>query len=224
MTSSIILVRPGRLTYDEAWAWQRETSRQVREGADDVLALLEHPPVYTFGRLARYEHLLVDSEDLRLRGAELIESDRGGDVTFHGPGQIVGYPIIDLRRRSLGPNDYVRCLEETLIRTLDAFGVVGERSPGRPGVWVGGAKIGAIGVRVVGGVTMHGFALNVETDLAWFDAIVPCGIADAGMTSLERVLGDSPGLPAVEATIIESFCDVLDVSVSDSSPALVGAW
>ena len=198
------------IDYHAARRWQTDTAATVREGAADALALLQHAPVYTFGRRVRLDHLLVDASELRRRGAEVVESDRGGDVTFHGPGQLVAYPILNLRQRSLGPVDYVRRLEETMIRTLDAFGLRGERIAGRPGVWLRDAKIGAIGVRVQGGVSLHGIALNVDTDLSWFDAIIPCGLADAGVTSLERVLGVSPGLPAVEAAVTDAFAAVFD--------------
>ncbi|MPZ48329.1 MAG: lipoyl(octanoyl) transferase LipB [Dehalococcoidia bacterium] len=210
MSRSLRVFRFPQVDYHVAWNWQTETANDVRAGAPDALALLQHSPVFTFGRRVRPDNLLVDAEDLRLRGAEVIESDRGGDVTFHGPGQIVGYPIISLKRRALGPVDYVRGLEETLILTLARFGLTSERVTGRPGVWLGGDKIGAIGVRVQGGVSLHGFALNVETDLAWFQAIVPCGIANAGVTSLARELGFTPGLAAVEDALIDSFATVFD--------------
>lgn len=174
------------------------------------MALLQHAPVFTFGRRVREEHLLVDPDELRSRGARVIVSDRGGDITFHGPGQIVAYPVLDLRRRGLGPIEYVRRLEDVVIQALHTCGLRGERHSGRPGVWVDGAKIGAIGVRVQGSVTTHGFALNVEPDLAWFNAIVPCGISDASVTSMERLLGRSPGLPSVEEAVIASFADIFD--------------
>ena len=129
---------------------------------------------------------------LAARGAEVVAVDRGGDVTFHGPGQLVSYPILDLHTRDLRAGDYVRLLEQTVIDTLERFDVRGERVRGRPGVWVGRAKVAAIGVRVARGVSTHGLALNVDTDLAWFDAIVPCGIADAEVTSMARLLGAPP--------------------------------
>jgi lipoyl(octanoyl) transferase len=175
--------------------------------------LLQHPPVYTFGRHVRPEHLLIPAEELSARGALLVESDRGGDITFHGPGQIVGYPILDLKKRGLGPNEYVRRLEAVLIRTCDGFGVTARRVAGRPGVWVDNAKVAALGVRLQRGVTTHGFALNVETDLSWFAAIVPCGIMDAGVTSLAQELGASPGIEAVEGAVASAFEDVFDAEL-----------
>jgi lipoyl(octanoyl) transferase len=137
----------------------------------------------------------------------VVETDRGGDVTFHGPGQLVAYPILDLHARGLGPADYVRTLEACVIETLTRFGIAAERVAGRPGVWVDGgtAKLAAIGVRIRDGVSMHGVALNVSTDLEWFDAIVPCGIADATVTSMARVIGTAPAHEAVEDVFIEVF-------------------
>jgi lipoyl(octanoyl) transferase len=197
---------PGLIDYSAALLWQREASAALREGrGPECLALLQHPPVYTLGRRTNPDHLLVEPATLRRRGAGVIAADRGGDVTFHGPGQLVGYPILDLRRRGILPGDYVRMLEATLIETLATFGIEAARVAGRPGVWAGGAKIAAIGIRVQGGVTTHGFALNVCPDLRWFDAIVPCGLADAGVTSMELLLGNSPGLVEVEDATIDFF-------------------
>ena len=174
MTKSVLLHRPGRLDYDVALRWQREMAAALHDDdGHEALAILQHPPVYTLGCRARREHLLVDAAELAARGAAVVQVSRGGDVTFHGPGQLVAYPILDLRRRQLGAADYVRSLEETVIATLARFGVRGERVVGRPGVWVGGAKLAAVGVRVQRGITSHGLALNVSTDLSWFDANRP---------------------------------------------------
>jgi lipoate-protein ligase B len=183
----------------------------LRAGAgNEALGLLEHEPVYTFGRRIRPQHLLAGRAEVAARGSAVVESDRGGDVTFHGPGQLVCYPVLDLRHRGIGAVDYVGRLETTVIEALRAFGIEGARVEGRPGVWVEGAKVAAIGVRVQGGVSTHGFALNVETDLSWFDAIVPCGIRDASVTSMERILCRSPGVPAVQDAICNAFEDVFD--------------
>jgi lipoyl(octanoyl) transferase len=167
--------------------------------------------------------VLVDPAKLRARGADVIATDRGGDVTFHGPGQLVAYPILDLRRRGLGAASYVRALEQCVIDTLDAFGLRGERVAGRPGVWTrppaGGAgemaKIAAVGVRIERGVSRHGLALNVSTDLTWFDAIVPCGIADAGVTSMARELGEAPAFAAVAGAFARAFQRVFDARLVD---------
>jgi lipoate-protein ligase B len=191
------LARLGLVSYDAGLSWQRRAADALRAGGPEAVALLEHTPVYTLGVRADPRHLLVASEQLATRGAQVVATDRGGDVTFHGPGQLVVYPVLDLRARGLGPGAYVRALEATVIEALRGFGVTGERATGRPGVWVGGAKLAAVGVRIRDGVSTHGLALNVRTDLRWFDAIVPCGIADAGVTSLAALLGE--GAPLLEA-------------------------
>jgi lipoate-protein ligase B len=202
---------PQYIAYDAAFDWQRKTAARLRAGASsEALALLEHEPVFTFGRRVRPHHLLASRAGLAARGAAVVETDRGGDITFHGPGQVVCYPVLDLRQRGVGAVDYVRRLETTVIETLGAFGIEGARVEGRPGVWVEGAKVAAIGVRVQGGVCTHGFALNVETDLSWFDAIVPCGIPDAPVTSMARILGRSPGIAAVADAICDSFEALFD--------------
>ncbi|HLF78430.1 MAG TPA: lipoyl(octanoyl) transferase LipB, partial [Dehalococcoidia bacterium] len=165
------------------------------------------------------KHLLITPGEISERGAVLVESDRGGDITFHGPGQLVGYPILDLHRRHLAPSAYVHALEETLMRAVSSFGLAPYRIHNRPGVWVHGAKLAAIGVRVQGGVTSHGFALNVHTDLSWFDAIVPCGISDASVTSMEQLLGAAPCFEAVEATVAAAFEEVFRVDLLRASAA-----
>jgi lipoate-protein ligase B len=203
----------GCIAYDAAWRWQLNMVAQVANGATEAVALLEHAPVYTFGRRVRYEHLLTPPADLRLRGASIVESDRGGDVTFHGPGQLVLYPILDLGLRRLGLHEYVHRLEETVLRVLQSFGLQGERYSGRPGVWVQGAKLAAVGVRVHRGVSMHGLALNVNTDLSWFSAIIPCGISDAGVTSMASILGTSPGMPQVMEACSAAFAEVFDAEL-----------
>lgn len=210
------VVRAGLVPYAEAWGWQRARADAVRDASGaEVLFVLQHPPVYTLGMRGRTASVLASDDAIAARGAEVVQSDRGGDVTFHGPGQLVAYPILDLHRRGIGPAAYVRLLEHSVIDTLTACGVAAERVPGRPGVWVrdGGvlAKIAAVGVRVRRGVSTHGVALNVTTDLDWYDAIVPCGIADAGVTSLARVLDDTPAHEAVEAAFIDAFARVFHV-------------
>jgi lipoyl(octanoyl) transferase len=204
--TSVRLFRPGLVPYREAWKCQEGAADALRHGlAGEALFLLQHPPVYTLGRRARREHVLVGEAELRRRGADVVETDRGGGVTFHGPGQLIGYPVLDLRRRSLLPGDYVRLLERTLTDALAALGIRGQRVAGRPGVWVGTAKLAAVGVRVHGGVTTHGFALNVSNDLSWFTAIVPCGLAGAGVTSLAALLDRAPDMAAVEAEVCRAF-------------------
>ncbi len=201
-------MRPGRLPYAEAVALQESFLARRRDGEEDFLILLEHPAVITLGRRGRTEHLLASEAELARRGIALAESGRGGDVTFHGPGQLVGYPIVDLNRLGRDLHAYLRRLEEVLLLTLRAFGVAGERLPGKTGVWVQGAKIASIGVGVRRWIAWHGFALNVSTDLSGFGAIVPCGLPDVSMTTLERVVGRAVPLKEVEERTVAAFCDV----------------
>jgi lipoyl synthase len=194
----------GLVPYAEAEALQRA----VHEHSDEQYLLLqEHPHVYTLGSRADRAHVLCDPAAV---GADLVEADRGGDVTYHGPGQTVGYPIVALEEWRAGQRDvvaYVRRLEDVLIAVLADFGIAADRSPGYTGVWVGDEKIAAIGVRVARGRTRHGFALNVDPDLTMFEHIVPCGIADRGVTSMARVLGYAPALRAVTDRVVARFAE-----------------
>jgi lipoic acid synthetase len=194
----------GSVPYREAEALQRA----VHEHTDaQYLLLQEHPHVYTLGSRADRTHVLRDPASV---GAELVEADRGGDVTYHGPGQLVGYPVVSLDEWRAGQRDvvaYVRKLESVLIAVLADFGIAAERSDGYTGVWVGDEKIAAIGVRVARGRTRHGFALNVDPDLAMFGHIVPCGITDRGVTSMARVLGDAPAMRAVVDRVVVRFAE-----------------
>ena len=186
----LLLVDLGRLAYADALSLQRDAARARLAGTlrDDLLLLVEHPPVITLGRATKEGNLLANASQLALRGLDLFEVERGGDVTFHGPGQIVGYPIIDLAQHTQDLHWYLRQLEETMIRALASFGITASRNPGKTGVWVDGRKIASIGVHARQWVTWHGFALNVTTDLSYFDLMVPCGIPDVVMTSVEREL------------------------------------
>ena len=181
----------GRVAYEEALELQRHIARDRISGTlpQDVLLLVEHPPVVTLGRAAKGKHLIASPEFLRSKGVELFEVERGGDVTFHGPGQLVGYPIIDLKRHRLDLHWYLRKIEEALIGTLADYDIVAERNPSFTGVWTKGKKIASIGVHARDWVTWHGFALNVTTDLSYFDLMVPCGIDGVVMTSIARELG-----------------------------------
>jgi lipoyl(octanoyl) transferase len=207
---TITLIDAGEVPYEQAWAWQRELVAQRAAGArEDALLLLEHPPTITLGRGAHREHLLVAPDELARRGVALVETDRGGDVTYHAPGQIVGYPILKLSRHGGDVLRYLRDLEEVLIRALATYGLRGERAEQLTGVWVRGAKVAAIGVRVsASGVTSHGFALNVATDLAGFGQIVPCGIRDRGVTSLAALLGAPPSMEEVRGRVLDAFAEV----------------
>jgi lipoate-protein ligase B len=214
--------RLGLVEYEAAWAEQRRLVAACREDGHGRLLLLEHPPVYTLGVRGRIEHLLVPSGRLAELGARVLRVDRGGDITFHGPGQLVGYPILDLRRWHQGPLWYVRALERVLIEALRDFGIEAARWPGRPGVWVGRAKIAAIGVRVSRGITSHGFALNVRPDLDYFSYMVPCGLPDAAVTSMERELGQAPTMADVIDAVVTAFQRVFPVQLVEApTPATV---
>ena len=208
--------RLGSVPYGDALELQRQLVDRRKAGdIPDQLLLLQHPPVITLGAKTRNDrsHVLASEESLLTRGVDVFEAGRGGDVTFHGPGQIVGYPILDLRPDRCDVHRYVRDLEEVVIRTLRAFGVTAVRADGLTGVWVGRDKVAAIGVRIARWITSHGFALNVTTDLSHFDLIVPCGIRGRGVTSLERLLGRPVELDRVEERLIEAFGDVFNVQL-----------
>jgi lipoyl(octanoyl) transferase len=206
----LVVISLGRVPYAEALELQRDVARRRITGeiAQDVLLLVEHPPVVTLGRTAKERHLVASPELLRARGVELFEVERGGDVTFHGPGQLVGYPIVDLKRHKRDLHWYLRQVEAALIRAIAEFGVVGERVAQYTGVWTRGRKLASIGVHARDWVTWHGFALNVTTDLSFFDLMVPCGIPDVVMTSLARELGGDVAMPSVEAAVARAFGEV----------------
>jgi lipoyl(octanoyl) transferase len=199
--------REGTVAYGDALALQAELVRQRRAGEiPDTLLLLEHPHVITLGSGSHAAHVLVSAEERAARGIELFETGRGGDVTYHGPGQLVGYPILDLKPDRCDLHRYLRDVEEVLIGTVADFGVAADRKDGLTGVWAGDRKIAAIGVRVSSGwITSHGFALNVDTDLAYFGTIVPCGIRDHGVGSLSAELGRPVPLAEAEAAVERRF-------------------
>ena len=197
--------RLGLVPYPEAWALQNRLADARRAGlAPDTLILLEHPHTYTIGRSGTRDHVFLTDSELAVRGITCLDVDRGGDVTYHGPGQLVGYPIFDL-----GPQPdvgrYLRNLEDCLIETLADFGIAAGRLSGYTGVWIGDRKIAAIGVKVSQGVTTHGFALNVSTDLSLFTHILPCGIPDKGVTSMALEVGRAPAMTEVEARVVAHF-------------------
>jgi lipoate-protein ligase B len=209
----------GRRPYAEVLELQRDLRRRRIEGelGEDVLLLVEHPPVITLGRGTRPSSLPIAPAELERRGVEVFEVERGGDVTFHGPGQLVGYPILDLRGHRQDLHWYLRSLEDVLIQALGALGIEADRNPGLTGVWTAGRKIASIGIHVKQWVTLHGFALNVTTDLDPFDLIVPCGIRQVVMTSVaaELLRADSESLMAeVRGRVVRAFCDVFGVSVA----------
>jgi len=200
----------GRVPYAEALALQDALVRRRRLGETaDVLLLLEHPHVITLGTASSSEHVLLGREERELLGIELFETGRGGDVTYHGPGQLVGYPIVDLKPDRRDLHAYIRDLEEVLIRTVAGYGIRGVRRKGMSGVWADRDKVAAIGVRVSSGwITSHGFALNVGTDLRYFESIVPCGIRDGGVTSIERLTGRTVPLEEVAESVTREFRSV----------------
>jgi len=206
--------RLGRIAYDRAMSvmeTQVDARKHGRSG--DALLLLEHPPVITVGKRGEFGNLVASDEVLNRKGVTLHRTTRGGDITFHGPGQLVGYPVLDLRARGMGARCYVDGVEEVLIRTLASFDIEAERVEGRTGVWVGGAageKVAAIGVHISRGVTSHGFALNVDTDLSWFDLIVPCGIRDAGVTSIARLRGEATTIDDVIPILVRHWGEVFE--------------
>src|SRR3954463_9233387 len=205
----------GRVPYSEALELQRNVARDRISGAisQDVLLLVEHPPVVTLGRASKEKHLVASPAFLRSKGVELFEVERGGDVTFHGPGQLVGYPIMDLKKHRQDLHWYLRKIEEALINTLADFGIPGERNTAYTGVWTRGKKIASIGVHAREWVTWHGFALNVTTDLSYFDLIVPCGIPGVVMTSIAHESGsDEIWAQDVRDRISVKFAEAFDLT------------
>lgn len=207
--NSLDVIQLGLVPYLGAWEFQKRLHEEVADGRKpDTLLLLEHPHTYTLGRRGRDEDILIGEADLDRLGIEVHHTDRGGEVTYHGPGQLVGYPIIDLRRWGGGPLKYVRALEQVVTETLAEFGIDGT-SEGRPtGVWVEDRKIAAIGVKVASRVTLHGFALNVSTDLSYFEHIVPCGTPSARVTSVSQETGETVSVGEVVPVIVEKFGEV----------------
>ncbi len=217
----------GRVPYAEALELQRSIARDRISGAisQDVLLLMEHPPVVTLGRSSKEKNLTASPEFLQSRGVELFEVERGGDVTFHGPGQLVGYPIIDLKRHRQDLHWYLRSLEQALINSLADYGIPGERNTSYTGVWTRGKKIASIGVHARDWVTWHGFALNVTTELSYFNLIVPCGIDGVVMTSIARELGvEDVSAHDVIERVTAKFADVFDLTavVTSRSALLQG--
>jgi lipoyl(octanoyl) transferase len=206
----------GLMAYREAWERQEAAHEQVVAGGEERLLLVEHRPVITFGRRAEAaaKNLIASEAQLAEMGVEVVESDRGGDITFHGPGQLVGYPIVRLNEHGLSVGGYVRRLEEVLISVLGDLGVKAGKDEQAIGVWVGGKKICALGVRIKRGVSLHGVAMNVTTDLRYFDLIVPCGIVGKGVTSLKELLRDkAPSMEKVKRLMAERMKEAFALDV-----------
>lgn len=227
----------GRVPYRSTYDLQRSlVERRKRDEIPNTLLLLEHEHVFTFGRRADETHLVASEGMIEGYGAEIVETDRGGQATYHGPGQLVAYPIISVRELRLGPVAYVRLLEETTIQTLAEHGIRGHRVVGKSGVWIGGEpggrpkdgmnptgrKIAAIGVRLSGGISMHGLALNVSTDLSYYSHIVPCGMPGISMTSISREIGNSVGTESIGRAWAEMFADILFFDVDWVSASSLG--
>lgn len=208
----------GEVPYTEGWELQKALAAERGQGqSPDTLLLVEHPHTYTLGSAAKLEHLVWNENERAAHGIVVYTVDRGGDITYHGPGQLVGYPILQLPQTDhvkVGVVDYIRSLEAVLIETLAQFEIQGERLAGYTGVWVGGAKVAAIGVKVTARrVTYHGFALNVNTDLRYFHGIVPCGIVDKPVTSMQAIIGEVVDMAAVIHAVTEAFGRVLGYNI-----------
>ena len=214
--------RLGLVAYAEGLALQQRLVEDRKAGRiPDQLLLLQHAPVITLGVKARNDrsHLLATADTLAAEGIELFETGRGGDITYHGPGQLVGYPILDLKPDRCDVHRYVRDLEEVMIRAAASFGVNATRVPGLTGAWVGDDKLAAIGVRIARWITSHGFAFNVGTDLQHFSLIVPCGLAGKGVTSLNKLTGRVVSIDEAETVMAQSFAAVFDRTPLVASPA-----
>jgi lipoyl(octanoyl) transferase len=209
----------GRTGYQACWDLQKALVEARRAGAiPDALLLTEHDHVYTIGSSGTDLHLLAGEEELRAKRISVVRNDRGGDITYHGPGQLVGYPILDLSLRYRDLHRYLRDLEEVIIRALATYDVRGDRIDGYTGVWVAGEKICALGIKSSRWITLHGFALNVSTDLAHFQRIIPCGIFERGVTSLQEVLRREVTPAEVAARIVRSFGEVFESTMESANP------
>jgi lipoyl(octanoyl) transferase len=212
----------GFRSFRESMATQNRIVSLRKQGRiQDCLLLVEHPPTITLGRAGNRHHLLVSEPHLKKEGVEFIQTDRGGDITFHGPGQLVAYPIIDLKPRGRDVSIYLRQLEACISETLREFGIESQRIPGSTGVWVGDQKIAAIGVRTSQWVTSHGLALNVNTNLEYFNYIVPCGLKSKGVSSMRRQLGNPVPLPQVKECFCRHFGDVFNTELQAFEPGAV---
>ena len=216
----MLVLNLDREPYERAWELQHSLVKARQEGRiSDILILLEHEPVITLGRIADTSHILASADQLRQAGITVHRIERGGDVTYHGPGQLVGYPILLLEAHDLGVSDYMHALEKVLIRTLGDFGLPAHSRAGIIGVWVGESKIAALGARVERGVTYHGFALNVAPNLDHFALIVPCGLADAQVTSMQRELGQPVEMQLVRERVAWNFGQVFAVPMQKITQA-----
>lgn len=214
----------GRIGYREAYYLQEQLLQQRVSGCiGDTLLILEHPPTITIGKSGKLQNILVSHQQLQNSGISIVSTDRGGDVTYHGPGQLIGYPIIDLRDRGKNVRRYVHDIEEVIVRTLNDLGIKGDRNESHPGVWVGNEQIAAIGLRTKMGVSMHGFALNVNTDLEKFSLINPCGCSDIKATSCSRLLSREVSMAEVTTVLLTHFSEVFNYQIEIRASNLVGS-
>lgn len=220
-SGSIQVVRTGQLDYLPAWDLQRAlVAARKQNTVPDLLLLVEHPPTYTIGRSGSRSNLLIGDAMLSAVGAACYEIDRGGDITFHGPGQLVVYAILDLGRQQRRVRRYVELLETVVIDTLRDYGLEGSIDPKRPGVWIGRDKVAALGIAIRHGVTYHGFALNVDPDLRFFEYMIPCGIPDHGATSIARLTARAATVEDAEARVVRNFSRIFELEARyDLSPA-----
>lgn len=214
MQMTCTVYRLGLVEYHAAYRLQAElVSKRISDKINDTLLLLEHPDIITIGKSGTIDNVLVPQEQLESKGISLVFVDRGGDVTYHGPGQLVGYPIINLKKRGEDLHQYVRDIEEIIIRTVNDFGIKACRDESHPGVWVDNQEIAAIGIRLKKWVTMHGFALNVNTDLDKFSLINPCGFSDRKATSVSKLLSQDVSMTVVIRSLVSHFAAVFDVQI-----------
>jgi lipoyl(octanoyl) transferase len=226
MTLPVLYRDLGLLEYQQAWDLQEKILQgSIAQKAQGLvpahhLLFVEHPPVYTLGKSGKREHVLIDEQEMQVRQIAFFQTNRGGDITYHGPGQLVGYPIFDLEQFYRDIGRYLRELEEVIILTLQDYGLKGERSSGETGVWLDpdipgrARKICAMGVRCSRWITMHGFALNIANDLSYFNHIIPCGIPDKSVTSLQKELGVTPTVAEVKEKVLQKFEQVFGVEIS----------
>ena len=207
----------GTIDYKDAWDLQKNLLNSRRKNEiDDILLLLEHPNTYTLGKTADRNNLIAQSKFLDQKKISVYDIDRGGDITYHGPGQIVGYPIIDLAGWNKDTHKYLRAIEEVIIKTCGNFNISAERNEEYTGVWIGDNKIAAIGIKVSRWITMHGFAFNVNTDLSLFDGIIPCGIKEKEVTSLQKELDKTIDINEVKTFILKNFTEVFEYSSAEN--------
>lgn len=210
----------GKADYDEVWELQKKIHQAKQTGfTDDVLITVEHEPVYTLGKTGSRDHILISDDQMKAKGIRYYEIDRGGDITYHGPGQLVVYPILDLNNYYKDTHRYLRDLEEVVIVTLKELNIDSHREEEFTGVWAGEEKICAIGIKVSRWITMHGIAFNINTDLSYFDKIIPCGIFHKGVTSIEKILGKEFDLQIIQDIFLKNFIKVFKIESAEKITA-----